>query len=173
MKPRRRPRARRPTARAVVSRRTFVKTLSAVSVPPSLSAADFDPRYATMFQLGRRPAVTIVPPAEVCGKTGVTLAGIGDKPTSWLLVRRDAFGELRGLEVEVVPSGRRGGLAIRLLRSSGRCIAEGTARLVSERVVDFRVTALGKTRAQRRRPRRLVVAGRLIAGRQWRVQPRL
>jgi hypothetical protein len=164
-------RARRARPRAVVSRQTFVRTLAEVSLPPALTAESFEARHATLFRVGPWPAVTIVPPREVCGPRGVVLASLAARATSWLLVRRDAFGELRGLEVEVAPSGRRGEVAVRLLRSSGRSIAEGTARIVDTGVIDFRVRVVGKTRAQRR-GRGLVVAGRLQVGRRWRVLPR-
>jgi hypothetical protein len=140
-------------------------------MPPVLSAERFDVRHAVMFDLGPRPPVTIVPPADVCGTAGIRVAALGEKPTSWLLVRRDAFGELRGLEVEVVPAPGPARLAIRLLRSSGRSIAEGMARIVSEREIAFRVAVPGKAR-RGPRARARIVAGRLITGARWRVRTR-
>ena len=77
--------------------------------------------------------------------------------------------ELNGKEVEVIPSSKKGAVGIRLLRSSGHVIAEGTGKLEGN-VVAFELKMRDKGISKKSQP---VFRGSVSADKRWRFETTL
>jgi len=86
---------------------------------------------------------TAVPAASALGgDEQIDVHTIVDRPTSWLLLKRDSLDVAQALELEITPGQQPGVVTLRVLRSSGRVVAEGTARRARDGI-DFEVEATG------------------------------
>lgn len=133
--------------------------LPQLELPAGMDARELAGEKAASFEL-RTERITIVMPAALAAKPG-DLSGAAASRLPWLLLREGRLGEARGYTLDVRPARRAGSARLVLLRSTGRVVAEGAARLVDDgRAATFELEAVdGATRV---RPR---FRGRLEAGR--------
>ncbi len=140
-----------------------LKSLDLVSIPAALPVGTFELKQGVAFPLGKRRTFTLVPPQAVLESGKVNLKEVFQRPRSWLAVLQDDFGQLNAQELELEPASKKGTLRIRLLRSTGRVIAEGTVTLEGD-AVSFEVKTVAKRSVRALQP---VFRGRLTGGSRW------
>jgi hypothetical protein len=144
-----------------------LKELHMVHLPPLFWGEAMDLSHAVDLQLGRKLVVSIVPPTRLFQERKADLAEIFARPRSWLAVFQDQFGQHRGQELELTLAEKEGVLNVRLLRSTGRPVAEGQARLAGKGEVQFELAVYGRARPG---PPVAVVRGRLNAAGEWQAE---
>jgi len=119
---------------------------------------DFDKRHGVEIRFGPI-RWTAVPSVGALGDEGkaIDVRRVVHNPSSWMVLRRDSLNTVAGLELEVKPGRDEGRVDLRVLRSSGRPIAEGTA-WDSNEGVEFEVRVLG-VRVPRRKKNGTVLRG--------------
>lgn len=153
--------------RSALKKGRALEELRIVNLPPLFWGEEMDLSHAVDLHLGRKLLVTIAPPGRLFQKRGAGLAEIFSRPGSWLAILRDQFGQPRGQELELTPAKETGLLNMRLLRSTGRSIAEGQARLVGEAEIQFEMAIFAHARPG---PPAALVRGRLDAAGEWRIE---
>jgi hypothetical protein len=129
-------------------------------VPTHLKSIEFDRRRGIAVELGPI-RWTAIPAVGALGGEGASIdvQNVVRNPSTWLLLRRDSVNTVAGLELEVREGRDKGRANVRVLRSSGRSIAEGTA-WNSDRGVEFEVRVIG-VRVPRRKQQGTVLRGAL------------
>jgi hypothetical protein len=127
-------------------------------VPAHLKPIEFDRRRGIAVELGPI-RWTAIPAVGALGDKGATIdvRNVVRNPSTWLLLRRDSLNTLAGLELEVKEAREKGKVDVRVFRSSGRSVAEGTA-WDSDRGVEFEVRVIG-VRVPRRKQQGTVLRG--------------
>jgi hypothetical protein len=111
-------------------------------LPARFRGTRFDVNRSLRFEIGPW-TWTAVPPVGVFGdQETIDVSGIIDRPTSWLILKRSSQRSLQGMELEVTPAREQGTVKLRILRNSGRTIAEGVAR-AGKKGIDFEVETTG------------------------------
>lgn len=129
-------------------------------VPTRLRRLEFDKRRGFDIQFGSIRWSAIPSVGGLGGEEkAIDVRRVVDNPSTWLILRRDSLDIVAGLELEVTASGEEGRVDLRVLRSSGRPIAEGSA-WGSGSGVEFEVRVLG-VRVPRRKKRRMALKGTL------------
>jgi hypothetical protein len=101
-----------------------------IDLPPHLRADAFDGAYAQTLRLSPALSLSIVPPRTMFGGATVDF-GWATQAHSWLLLVQQRLGGPRAQEIELSPTSR-GTLSLRVVRSSGRLVADGTARATGD-----------------------------------------
>ena len=143
-----------------------------INIPEPFSMGSLEWREAVSLRIGKKRVVSVVPPKGAIKENRVDLATLLEKPSSWLLVMEDDFGDLNGTELEVMPSSKKGAVGIRLLRSSGHVVAEGAGKLEGNGVVTFELKMRGKG-TSKKSITPPVFRGSLSADKQWRFETTL
>lgn len=120
------------------------------AVPTHMRRFEFDRRRAVSIKFGPT-SWTAVPSVGVLGEGDekVDVRNVIHSPGTWMLLKRDTLDVVAGLELETEKSSAEDRVDLRVLRSSGRPIAEGTAWL-SGNDVEFEVRVLGVRRRGKR-----------------------
>lgn len=140
----------------------------AVNLPETFSVQSLEWQEGVSVHVGNRRMVTVVPPKEFMKENRVDFPRVLENPASWLVVMEDDFGELNGKEVEITPSSKKGTVGIRVLRSSGHVVAEGSGTLQADQAINFEVKMLGKGPSKKQT--QTVFRGSLTADKQWRFE---
>lgn len=134
------------------------RDLPQLELPVGLEAGTLAGETARSFKLGTE-RITIVMPAALATKPD-DLSAAAASAFPWLVLREGRLGKPRGYTLDVQPRQRAQAARLVLLRSTGRAVAEGTARLIDNgRAATFELEAIDG--AARLRPR---FRGRLEAG---------
>jgi hypothetical protein len=145
--------------RPIPLRRTRRLDLPQLELPAGMDARTLAGEKARSFELGTE-RITIVMPAALAAKPG-DLSGAAASALPWLLLREGRLGEARAYTLDIRPTRGAHSARLVLVRSTGRVVAEGAARLVDDgRAATFELEAVDG--AARVRPR---FRGRLEAGR--------
>lgn len=129
-------------------------------VPTRLRRLEFDTRRGLDIQFGPI-RWSAIPSVGGLGneEKALDVRRVVDNPSTWLILRRDSLDIVAGLELEVTASGKEGRVDVRVLRSSGRSVAEGSA-WSSGSGIEFEVRVLG-VRVPRRKKGRTALKGTL------------
>jgi len=144
-----------------------------VNIPEPFLLGSLELKQGVSFRLGKRRVVTIVPPQDALRDDKFNLSALFEKPSSWLLVIEDDFGQLNGRELEITPSSKKGTVVIRLLRNSGYLVAEGAATLEGMDALTFEVKMRSKGNSKNSGRTQSVFSGSLNAGKEWRLKAML
>ena len=158
--------------RSVTAQAGRVESSQFFNIPESFASERLNWHEAVSLRLGQKRTVTVVPPTGAMNEKRIDLPALIQKPSSWLLVMQDDFGDLNGTELEVVPASKKGTVGIRLLRSSGHVVAEGAGKLEGNNVVTFELKMRDKGIAKKSKTRP-VFRGSLSADKQWRLETTL
>jgi len=151
----------------------FKSLNNVVNIPEPLSIGRLELKQGVSFRLGKRRVVTIVPSQAALKDDKFNLSALFEKPSSWLLVIEDDFGQLNGRELEITPSSKKGTVAVRLLRSSGYLVAEGVATLKGNDVLTFEIKMRNKGSYKNFRRTQPVFSGSLSPDKQWQLKTTL
>lgn len=114
-------------------------SLRGVVLPPLVRPEAFDGARGLNVQVGEGLGVRLVPPQGLLDPTSADLGSAFADPRPWLLVREDRLGYAWAQTVVLGPTRAKDLVNFRVLRTTGRPIAEGTARLSADGEVTYEI----------------------------------